>query len=238
MIIPEVNPDHLGLIQIQRKMHDWDNGLIVVKPNCSLMSYVPLVAALQSFGPKRIFVATYQAISGSGKLLSEAPEIEDNVISLPPEEPKSENEPTKILGLLVDGKIVPSEISISAHCERVAVSDGHKAVCSIEFEDLPDEDQVIQAWAEWDPLAGLELPSAPQPPIVWSPEDNFPQTRLHRLLGEGRTAGMPFMAGRVRLGPNNDLKLVGLTHNTIRGAAGGAILTAELLHAKGYLAQA
>ena len=232
MIVPEVNPDHLALIELQKKRLGTKRGYIVVKPNCSIQSYVPALAALKEFGLKSAFVTTYQAISGSGKSLSEAPEIIDNVIPLPGEEEKSEKEPLRILGTLNNGQIELSKFAISAHCNRVASEDGHYAVVSIGFEKKPTKEQILSAWKNWNPEAQkLKLASAPVPALTYLEEENRPQTRLDRDLSNG----MGFSLGRLRDCPVLDYKFSTLSHNTVRGAAGGAILTAELLHAKGYL---
>lgn len=232
MIIPEVNPEHLELIDIQKKRLGTKRGFIVVKPNCSIQSYVPALAALKEFGLKSAFVTTYQAISGSGKSLSEVPEIIDNIIPLPGEEEKSEREPLKILGILKNGKIELPKFSISAHCNRVPTEDGHYAVVSIGFDKKPTKEQILTIWKNWQTEAqSLKLASAPQTALTYLEEENRPQTKLDRDLSKG----MGFSLGRLRECPVLDYRFSTLSHNTIRGAAGGAILTAELLHAKGYI---
>lgn len=223
MILPEVNPEHLQLIHTQRKNRGWKQGLIVVKPNCSIQSYVPLLAPLMQFKPKKVLVTTLQAVSGAGKTLKTWPEMKDNVNPLiSGEEEKSEKEPLKILG---------ESLNISTTCIRVPVSDGHMASVAVSFEKKPTKEQIIKAWKNFKPLSGLNLPSAPSPFITYFEEEDRPQTSLDRDLQNG----MGIAAGRLREDNILDYKFIGLSHNTIRGAAGGAILTAELLKKKGFL---
>jgi len=224
MVIPEINPDHLSLINIQRKNRGWTSGLIVVKPNCSLQSYLPVVYALKEFSPKQVSVTTLQAISGAGETFETWPEMLDNCIPfIKGEEEKTEKEPTKIWGA---GCPV-----ISATCIRVSVSDGHMANVVVKFEKNPTIAQIIDAIENFDNLlAGLDLPSAPKKFIKYFSEDNRPQTKLDRDFENG----MGISCGRFRE-DSNGWKFVALSHNTIRGAAGGAILIAELLYKKGYL---
>lgn len=233
MIIPEVNPHHLSLIDRQRRNRGWDKGFIVVKPNCSLQSYLPLLPPLEMYGPERLFVTTMQAISGSGRLLEAAPEIKDNVIPLKGEEEKSETEPLKILGELTETGIrLHPNLKISAHCNRVACEDGHMAVISLGFRKKPSREAILEAWNQWIPLPQqLKLPSAPSPFLIYRDEEDRPQTRLDRDAGRG----MALTVGRLRECNLLDFRMMALSHNTIRGAAGGAILTAELLAAQGYL---
>lgn len=232
MVIPEVNPEHLQIIESQKRRLGTKRGFIVVKPNCSIQSYVPALAALKSFGLKAAFVTTYQAISGSGKSLSEVPEIIDNIIPLPGEEDKSEKEPLRVLGEYKDGTITPISFPISAHCNRVPTEDGHYAVVSLGFHKKPSRDEVLSIWASWKPeVYALNLPSAPQQALTYLTDDLRPQTRLDRDLERG----MGFSIGRLRDCPVLDYRFSTLSHNTIRGAAGGAILTAELLYARGFL---
>jgi len=233
MVLPEINPEHLNLIDIQRKNRGWDKGLIVVKPNCSIQSYVPLLTPLLQFKPTKVLVTTMQAVSGAGKTMETWPEMEDNVNPyIGGEEEKSEKEPLKIWGEVSDGKIVEeNNISISATCIRVPVSDGHLASVAVAFEVKPTSDQILEAWRNFNPLEGMDLPSAPEPFITYFEDQNRPQTALDRDLGKG----MGIAAGRLREDNILDYKFVGLSHNTIRGAAGGAILTAELLVNKGYV---
>ncbi len=232
MIIPEVNPEHLALIDVQRKNHGWKKGFVVVKPNCSLQSYLPALAALRECEAEKVFVTTMQAISGSGKNLSATPEIIDNVIPLPGEEDKSEREPLKIMGQLVGDHIVNSEMKISAHCNRVPAEDGHMAMVSVQFKKKPTREKIIELWNSWKPEPqALGLPSAPQPCIQYIEGNDRPQTKLDRDAGNG----MAIAVGRLRECNLLDYRFMALSHNTIRGAAGGAILTAELLRAKGWL---
>ena len=232
VLIPEVNPDHLALIETQRRLRKWKRGFVVTKPNCSLQSYVPVLAALSEFGPRQVMVTTFQAISGAGKLLSACPEIQDNVIPLPGEEDKSEREPLKILGRY-DGDSIQlnQEIKISAHCQRVPVADGHLAAVSVGFARKPTPQQFLSCLKEWEPEPQkLRLASAPRPFFIYVEGDDRPQTRLDRDAGNG----MAITVGRLRPCHVLDYRFMALSHNTIRGAAGGAILTAELLHAKGF----
>lgn len=234
MIIPEINPEHLDIIPIQKKNRGWDNGFIVVKPNCSLQSYVPLLHAWKSFIPKEVIVSTYQAISGAGKTFESWPEMLDNVIPyIGGEEEKSEKEPKKIFGKIKGKKIVLNNmLKISANCIRVPASDGHMAVINIKFGKKVNKEKLIQALKDFkNPLEGLDLPSAPKTFITYFEEENRPQTKLDRDL----FGGMGISAGRLREDSVLGWKVVALSHNTIRGAAGGAILTAELLVKKGYI---
>lgn len=240
MILPEVNPQHLELIHAQRKNRGWDKalpagrqGLIVVKPNCSIQCYVPHLSALEKFIPGEVIVTTFQAVSGAGKTLEFWPEMVDNVNPLiPGEEEKSEKEPLKIWGKMSDGKITIAQAPlISATCVRVPVSDGHMASVAVKFKTKPTREQIIQAWKNFNPLGELNLPTAPQPFITYFDSDDRPQTALDRDLG----GGMGISAGRLREDSILDWKFIGLSHNTIRGAAGGAILIAEMLKTGGYL---
>ncbi len=234
MIMPEVNPEHVALIEAQRKAHGWSTGLIVVKCNCSIQSYVPALTAWRAFGPKRVVVTTFQAISGAGRTLDAAPELVDNVVPfIDGEEEKSETEPLKIWGHVEDGKIVNANIpTISATCTRVPVSDGHMASVSVEFEKDPTYEELIAALSDYQsPIADLNLPSAPDKFIQYFDEPDRPQTRLDRELG----GGMSVSVGRLRRDPALGWKFICLSHNTILGAAGGAVLMAELLAAKGYI---
>lgn len=233
MIIPEINPEHLVLISVQRKNHGWKRGFIVVKPNCSIQSYVPLLTPLLKYGPKKIAVTTLQAVSGAGKTLGSWPQMQENVVPyIPGEEEKSELEPMKIWGTLKAGKIIlEKNINISANCIRVAVEDGHMATVSVSFTKKPTEKEIIKAWKTFDPLKKLNLPSSPRPFITVFEDADRPQTRLDRDLGNG----MGISVGRLQKDKIFDYKFIGLSHNTIRGAAGGAILTAELLVKKGYI---
>ncbi|MCL4339043.1 aspartate-semialdehyde dehydrogenase [Patescibacteria group bacterium] len=234
MVIPEINPDHLRLIEPQRKKRGWSKGFIVVKPNCSLQSYVPVLHVLRKFKPRLVEVTTLQAISGSGKTFADWPEMVDNVIPfISGEEEKTEREPLKILGDLVEDRIKEAEnLQISATCIRVPVTDGHMASVSVKFENKPTFGEIVEAIHNFNnPLSEMNLPSSPKQFIKYFFEDDRPQTDLDRDLGEGMTVS----CGRFREDPFFDWKFVSLSHNTIRGAAGGAILIAELLYKKGYL---
>ncbi len=233
MVIPEINADHIEVIAAQRKRLGTKRGFIAVKSNCSLQSYVPLLNPLKKFGIKSAAVTTYQAISGAGKTFETMPEIIDNIIPyIGGEEEKSEKEPLKIWGKIKDGEIVPAEgPAITAQCLRVPVSDGHTAAVFVNFENKPTKEEILKAWAEFsgEPQK-LKLPSAPEQFIHYFEEDNRPQAKLDRMTENG----MAVCAGRLREDNVFDYKFVGLSHNTLRGAAGGAVLLAELLAAKGY----
>lgn len=233
MIIPEINADHLDVIQSQKQRLGTKRGFIAVKSNCSLQSYVPLLHPLKKFGIKCAAVTTYQAISGAGKIFETMPEIVDNVIPyIGGEEEKSEKEPLKIWGEIKDGKIIPASApTITAQCLRVPVSDGHTAACFVSFDKKPSKEEILQAWAEFEgEPQKLNLPSAPKQFIHYFEEDNRPQPKLDRNTENG----MAVCAGRLREDVLFDYKFVGFSHNTLRGAAGGAVLLAELLAAKGY----
>jgi len=234
MIIPEINPGHSGLIDIQRKNRGWKKGLIVVKPNCSIQSYVPVIRALERYNPEKAIVTTLQAVSGAGKTLESWPEMADNAIPfIGGEEEKSEKEPMKVLGAIgKNGIELAKSPGISATCIRVPVADGHMASVEISMKEKITEGEFIDSINNYkNPIADLNLPSAPKQFIRYFTEDDRPQTRLDRNFENG----MGVSVGRLRKGNVLDWKFVSLSHNTIRGAAGGAILTAELLKAKGYL---
>lgn len=234
MLLPELNKDHLQVIDAQRKRLGTTYGFIAVKPNCSLQSYVPALAPLRSFGLKEVVACTYQAISGAGKTFATWPEMVDNVIPyIGGEEAKSEQEPMKIWGHVEGGKIVNAvEPKITAQCLRVPVSDGHMAAVFVRFERKPSKEQILAAWKSFQGRPQeLKLHSAPQPFLTYFEEDNRPQTKLDRDLGKG----MGISIGRLREDHVYDYKFVCLSHNTVRGAAGGAVLIAELLKAEGYL---
>ncbi len=234
MVIPEVNPEHLQMIEVQRKRRGWTTGCIVVKPNCSIQSYVPVLHAWKHFEPQEVIVSTYQAISGAGKTFDTWPEMMDNVIPyIRGEEEKSEKEPSKIWAEMKDGtfKLAPLP-KISANCLRVPVSDGHMAAINVRFKGKPTKPELIEAIRNFNnPLDGLGLPSAPQPFLTYFEEDDRPQTRLDR----DTQRGMGVSVGRLREDAVLGWKCAALSHNTIRGAAGGTILTAELMLQKGYL---
>lgn len=236
MIIPEINPEHLQIIEAQRARLGTKRGFIAVKSNCSLQSYVPLLHPLKKFGIEKVAVCTYQAISGAGKTFETMPEILDNVIPyIGGEEEKSEKEPLKIWGRIENGEIVPADAPvITAQCLRVPVSDGHTAACFVKFRQKPTKDEILQSWAEFsgEPQK-LKLPSAPERFIRYFEEADRPQPKLDRY--EGR--GMSVCAGRLRDDNLFDYRFIGFSHNTLRGAAGGAVLLAELLAAKGYFAK-
>ncbi len=234
MVIPEINDNHLEVIDAQKARLGTKRGFIAVKSNCSLQSYVPLLHPLKAFGIKQAVVCTYQAISGAGKTFQTMPEIIDNVIPyIGGEEEKSEKEPLKIWGNVENGEIVSADGPIiTAQCLRVPVSDGHTAAVFVSFDKKPTKEEILSAWANFAgaPQA-LELPSAPKQFIRYFEEDNRPQAKLDRMEGNG----MSVTAGRLREDTLFDYKFVGLSHNTLRGAAGGAVLLAELLASKGYM---
>lgn len=234
MIMPEINWHHAEIIPVQRKRLGTKHGFIVVKPNCSLQSYVPAIHPLMDLGPAEMMVCTYQAISGAGKTFDSWPEMIDNVIPfIKGEEEKSEKEPLKIWGTLEADHIESAKRPvISAQCLRVAASDGHMAAVSVRFEKKSSKEDILLRWKTWVPRPQeLGLPSAPKPFLSYFEEENRPQTRLDRDIGNG----MGIAIGRLREDHLFDYKFVCLSHNTIRGAAGGAILIAELLCADGYI---
>ena len=233
MVVPEINPEHIEIIKAQRERLGTKKGFIAVKSNCSIQSYVPALHPLRKFGIKNVLACTYQAISGAGKNFETWPEMVDNLIPfIGGEEEKSEQEPLKVWGEIKGNEIVnASSPSITTQCLRVPVSDGHTAAVFVSFENKPSKEEILGLWADFkgDPQE-LELPSAPKQFIHYFEEDNRPQAKLDRNL-EG---GMAVSAGRLREDSQYDYKFVCLSHNTLRGAAGGAVLLAELLAAKGY----
>ncbi len=234
MIIPEINDNHAEIIESQRTRLGTKKGFIAVKSNCSLQSYVPALYPLNKFGVEKVLVCTYQAISGAGKTFDRWPEMVDNVIPfIGGEEEKSEKEPLKIWGTIENGEIVPADSpKFTAQCLRVPVSDGHMAAVFVTFKNKPTKDEILNTWAEFKGAPqDLELPHAPKQFLNYFVEDNMPQTKLNRDL-EG---GMAVSVGRLREDTQYDYKFVCLSHNTLRGAAGGAVLLAELLCAKGYM---
>ena len=234
MVIPEINDGHLAVIEAQRKRLGTKFGFIAVKPNCSIQSYVPMLTPLLPFGIKDVVVTTYQAISGAGKTFKEWPEMIDNVIPyIGGEEEKSEKEPLRIWGKVENGAIVSAKAPlITTQCIRVPVSDGHTAAVFVRFEKKPSKEEILDAWKNFRGAPQeLKLPSAPEQFITYFEEDNRPQAALDRDL----YGGMGVSAGRLREDSLFDYKFVGLSHNTLRGAAGGAVLIAELLCAKGYI---
>jgi aspartate-semialdehyde dehydrogenase len=237
VLIPEINADHLDIIPAQQKNHGWNRGFIVVKPNCSIQSYMLPVYALMEAGylVDKMIVTTLQALSGAGYPGPAAIDLVDNIIPyISGEEEKSEVEPKKIFGKIKNGRFVDDEsIKISAHCNRVAVTDGHTACVSLQFAGKkPEMDEVINIWQNFTALPQeLKLPSAPIPPMVYRTEANRPQPQKDRNAGRGMTVSV----GRLRKCNVFDYRFIGLHHNTVRGAAGGAILIAELLKAKGLI---
>lgn len=219
IIIPEINPQHLEIIPIQQKNRGWNKGFIITKPNCSLQSYmIPLYALHKKFGIKKVIVTTMQAVSGAG---NSSLDIIDNIIPyIDKEEEKSEIEPLKILG--------NKDIKISAHCNRVPVLDGHMACVSVKFDAIPTESEILECWKNFE---NTTLPSSPKNAITISIPQDRPQPRLDR----DNDKGMTITVGRLRKCNVLDYRFVGLSHNTVRGAAGGGILNAELLVKKGYL---
>lgn len=234
MVIPEINDAHLAVIEAQRKRLGTKRGFIAVKPNCSIQSYVPALTPLLPYGIKRVVATTYQAISGAGKTFREWPEMIDNVIPyIGGEEEKSEQEPLRVWGRVEDGKIVKADAPlITTQCIRVPVSDGHTAAVFVDFEKKPGKEEILEAWRNFKGKPQiLGLPSAPEQFITYFEEDNRPQAALDRDL----YGGMGVSVGRLREDTLFDYKFVGLSHNTLRGAAGGAVLIAELLYREGYL---
>lgn len=235
MVIPEINPEHLTVIEAQRKRLGTDRGFIAVKSNCSIQSYVPALHPLMDeFGPNKVLVCTYQAISGAGKTLGNFPDIVDNVIPyIGGEEEKSEKEPMKIWGTVNNGKIeLASSPSITTQCLRVPTSDGHMAAVFASFNKKPSKAEMISRWREFKGRAQeLNLPSAPKQFLYYFEEENRPQTKLDRNIENG----MAVSIGRLREDTQYDYKFVCLSHNTLRGAAGGAVLLAEMLCSEGYI---
>ena len=236
MVVPEINADHIAIIEAQRKRLGTKRGFIAVKSNCSLQSYVPALHPLRKYGLEQALVCTYQAISGAGKTFQRWPEMVDNCIPyIGGEEEKSEQEPLKLWGHIEGDKIVKAEgPSITAQCFRVACQDGHMAAVFMKFKDgqKPSMEQIKADWAAFrGPAQELELPSAPKQFLHYFEEENRPQTKLDRMLERG----MAVSIGRLRPDTQYDYKFVYLSHNTRRGAAGGAVLLAELLCAKGYI---
>ncbi|MEN6471479.1 MAG: aspartate-semialdehyde dehydrogenase [Clostridiaceae bacterium] len=235
MIIPELNHAHAAVIDAQRKRLGIKKGFIAVKSNCSIQSFVPMLYPLHArYTVNKVFVCTYQAISGAGKTLFGCPEITDNIIPyIKGEEEKSRSEPLKIFGRLVDGAIEPSETpEILARCLRVPVSDGHLAAVFVSFLEKPGLEEIKKIWRDYRGAPQLLcLPSAPKQFIHYFEEPDRPQVRLDRDLENG----MAVSAGRLQLDSQNDISFIGLSHNTLRGAAGGAVLLAELLCEYGYI---
>ena len=235
MIIPELNDEHAQVIEAQRKRLGTKRGFIAVKSNCSLQSYVPALHPLmKEFGVNKALVCTYQAISGAGKTFDRMPEIVDNVIPyIGGEEEKSEREPLKLWGHIEGDQIVNAEKPvITAQCFRVPVSDGHTAAVFVSFDKKPTKEQMLEAWANFrGPAQELNLPSAPKQFLHYFTEPDRPQPKLDRNTENG----MAVCIGRLREDTLFDYKFACMSHNTLRGAAGGAVLLAELLAAKGYM---
>ena len=234
MVVPEINADHLEIIPAQRKRLGTKRGFIAVKSNCSLQSYVPALHPLmKDYGVTKCLVCTYQAISGAGKTFETFPDILDNVIPyIGGEEEKSEQEPLKLWGHIDGDKIVPATTpSITAQCLRVPVSDGHMGAVFVSFDKKPTKEEILKTWKEFHgPAQDLNLPSAPKQFLHYFEEDDRPQPKLDRMIENG----MAVSIGRLREDTQYDYKFVCLSHNTLRGAAGGAVLLAELLAVKGY----
>lgn len=234
MVVPEINPEHFEVIEHQKKRLGTTRGFIAVKPNCSIQSYAPVLTAWKEFEPYEVVATTYQAISGAGKTFKDWPEMVENVIPyIGGEEEKSEKEPMKIWGH-IEGDHIESATTpvISAQCLRVACSDGHMAAASVKFKNKPSKEVMIERWNNFKGRAQeLNLPSAPEHYLTYFEEDNRPQTKLDRNLENG----MGVSIGRLREDTIFDYKFVSLSHNTLRGAAGGAVLMAELLCAEGYM---
>lgn len=234
MVVPEINAAHLAVIETQRKRLGTKRGFIAVKPNCSIQSYVPALTPLLDFGPEKVSVCTYQAISGASKTFKNWPEMVDNVIPyIGGEDEKSEREPLKLWGHVENGVIVDAALPvISAQCLRVSVADGHMAAVSVSFQHKPTMEEIKARWNGWETEAQkLNLPSAPKPFLQYFEDPTRPQTRLDRDFQNGYGVSI----GRLREDKIFDYRFVCLSHNTVRGAAGGGILTAELLCAKGYI---
>lgn len=238
IVVPELNPEHLEVIESQKKRLGTTRGFIAVKPNCSIQSYTPALHALKKAGyePKTVVATTYQAISGAGKNFKDWPEMEHNIIPfIGGEEEKSEQEPLRIWGHIENGEIVKAEGPvITTQCIRVPVLDGHTAAVFVTFEEgkKPSKEEIIKVWREYSGVPQeLKLPSAPEHFIQYLEDDNRPQVALDVNYENGFGVSM----GRLREDTVFDYKFVGLSHNTVRGAAGGAVLTAELLTAKKYI---
>ncbi len=234
MVIPEINDDHLKIIEAQRKRLGTKRGFVAVKSNCSLQSYVPAIHPLMKYGVKRVLACTYQAISGAGKTFERWPEMVDNLIPyIGGEEEKSEQEPLKIWGTIENGQIVKAASpSITAQCLRVPVSDGHTAAVFVDLENKPSMEQIINDWETYKGKPQeLELPSAPKQFLHYFTEPDRPQIKSERNLENG----MAVSIGRLREDTQYTIKFVCMSHNTLRGAAGGAVLLAELLCAENYI---
>ncbi len=234
MVVPEINPEHFAVISYQKERLGTKRGFVAVKPNCSIQSYAPVLTAWKEFGPREVVATTYQAISGAGKTFRDWPEMEGNIIPyIGGEEEKSEQEPLRLWGRIEDGKIVKAEGPvITTQCIRVPVLNGHTAAVFVKFDRKPTKEELIDRLVNFSGLPQeLGLPSAPKQFIQYLEEDNRPQVSLDVEFENG----MGISVGRLREDTVYDYKFVGLSHNTVRGAAGGAILCAELLKAQGYI---
>lgn len=234
VIIPEINADHRAVIRAQKERLGTQNGFITCKPNCSIQSFVPALSPLRKFGIEQVFVSTYQAISGAGKTFETWPEMERNLIPfIGGEEEKSEQEPLKLWGKVEGSEIVPDgETKISAHCYRVAVQEGHTAAVTVKFRQKPSKEEIIEIWRNHKTIAQeLDLPMAPEHFLHYLTEENRPQPRLDA----GQDKGMAIWISRLRDDNILDYRFTCLSHNTLRGAAGGAVETAELLYKLGEI---
>ena len=234
MVVPEINVEHFDVIESQKKRLGTERGFIAVKPNCSIQSYTPCLAAWKEFGPKEVVATTYQAISGAGKTFKDWPEMVENIIPfIGGEEEKSEQEPLRVLGKVEDGQIVKAQLpKITCQCIRVPVLNGHTAAVFINFEKKPTKEQLIEKLTSYKGFPQeADLPSAPKQFVRYMEEDNRPQV----TLDVDYENGMGVSIGRLREDTIYDYKFIGLSHNTVRGAAGGAVLCAEALTAKGYI---
>lgn len=234
MVVPEINPEHFDVIEFQKKRLGTTRGFVAVKPNCSIQSYAPVLTAWKEFEPTQVVATTYQAISGAGKTFKDWPEMEGNIIPfIGGEEEKSEQEPLRLWGKIEDGVIKKAELPvITTQCIRVPVLNGHTAAVFVNFNKKPSKEQLIEKLVNFSGIPQeLELPSAPKQFIQYLEDDNRPQVSLDVDYEKG----MGISVGRLREDTVYDYKFVDLSHNTVRGAAGGAVLCAELLKAKGYI---
>ena len=234
MVVPEINPEHMKVIEFQKKRLGTQRGFVAVKPNCSIQSYAPVLTAWKEFEPYEVVATTYQAISGAGKTFQDWPEMEGNIIPyIGGEEEKSEKEPLRIWGEIKDGVIVPATSPvITCQCIRVPVLNGHTAAVFVKFRKKASKEELVAKLTEFRGVPQeLELPSAPKQFIQYLEEDNRPQVSMDVDYEKG----MGVSVGRLREDTVYDWKFVGLSHNTVRGAAGGAVLCAELLKAQGYI---
>ena len=234
MVVPEINPEHFEVIKYQKERLGTTRGFVAVKPNCSIQSYAPVLTAWKEFGPKEVVATTYQAISGAGKNFQDWPEMIGNIIPfIGGEEEKSEQEPLRLWGKIENGVIVKAEGPvITTQCVRVPVLNGHTAAVFVKFEKKPTKEELIESMLKFKGVPQeLELPSAPKQFIQYLEEDNRPQV----TMDVDYENGMGISVGRLREDSVYDYKFIGLSHNTVRGAAGGAVLCAELLKAQGYI---